>query len=95
VLLDGRSWSGLGSITRVDVSTDGGQQWRRAELYGPNLPAAWARWRLPWRPTAPGSYQLLARATDTAGRTQPDTVPFNSGGYLFGAVVEHPVTVTA
>jgi DMSO/TMAO reductase YedYZ molybdopterin-dependent catalytic subunit len=95
VLLDGRSWSGLGSIRRVDVSTDGGHQWRRAELYGPNLPAAWARWRLPWRPTAPGSYQLLARATDTAGRTQPDTVPFNSGGYLFGAVVKHPVTVTA
>jgi hypothetical protein len=34
------------------------------------------------------------RATDTAGRTQPDIVPFNTGGYLFGAVGKHPVLVT-
>jgi hypothetical protein len=37
----------------------------------------------------------MARATDSAGRTQPLTVPFNNGGYLFGAVVQHPVTVAA
>jgi DMSO/TMAO reductase YedYZ molybdopterin-dependent catalytic subunit len=94
VLLQGRSWSGLGAIERVDVSTDGGQSWRRAHLDGPNLPHAWTRWRLPWRPDTAGQHQLLARATDTAGRTQPASVPFNTGGYLFGAVVKHPVTVT-
>lgn len=93
VRLQGRSWSGLGSIARVDVSTDGGQHWQRAQLTGPNLPRSWVRWQLPWRPTATGPTQLLARATDTAGRTQPDTVPYNTGGYLFGAVVRHPVTV--
>jgi hypothetical protein len=27
------------------------------------------------------------------GNTQPDTVPFNDGGYQFGAVARHPVTV--
>jgi hypothetical protein len=43
----------------------------------------------------PGPREVLARATDTAGRTQPDTVPYNTGGYLFGAVVRHPVTVAA
>jgi hypothetical protein len=25
---------------------------------------------------------------------QPATVPFNDGGYVFGAVVKHPVLVT-
>jgi len=42
-----------------------------------------------------GSHALPARATDTRGRCQADTVPFNDGGYLFWAVVRHPVRVTA
>lgn len=91
--LHGRSWSGVGAISRVEISTDGGTSWSDAHLHGPNLPNAWTRWWLPWRPTMTGPTQLLARATDTAGRTQPTTVPFNTGGYLFGAVVRHPVTV--
>jgi DMSO/TMAO reductase YedYZ molybdopterin-dependent catalytic subunit len=95
VRLQGRSWSGLGAISAVEVSTDAGQTWRPARLEGPNLPHTWTRWSLPWTPGTPGPTQLLARATDTAGRTQPDTVPYNTGGYLFGAVVKHPVTVTA
>jgi hypothetical protein len=52
------------------------------------------RWQFTWSPARPGSRELLARATDFAGNTQPDTVPFNNGGYLFWAVVRHPVTVT-
>ena len=39
-----------------------------------------------------GSRQLLARAADETGLTQPDTVPFNESGYQFWAVVRHPVT---
>ena len=92
---DGRSWSGAGAIWRVEVSTDGGETWQRAKLRRPNLPAAWVRWELPWTPRRAGSHALLARATDTRGRCQPDTVPFNDGGYLFWAVVRHPVRVTA
>jgi hypothetical protein len=53
------------------------------------------RWSIDWRCPEPGEYGLLARATDRAGTTQPDTVPFNTGGYQFWAVVRHPVTVTA
>jgi DMSO/TMAO reductase YedYZ molybdopterin-dependent catalytic subunit len=68
--------------------------WRSAELQGPNFPQAWVRWSIDWCPPGPGSYQLLARATDQAGTTQPETVPFNTNGYLFWAVVRHPVTVT-
>jgi DMSO/TMAO reductase YedYZ molybdopterin-dependent catalytic subunit len=92
--LRGRSWSGHGPIRRVEVSTDGGARWRSARLRGPNLPGAWVRWELDWTPPAPGDYELLARATDATGVTQPDTVPFNDGGYLFWAVVRHPVTAT-
>jgi DMSO/TMAO reductase YedYZ molybdopterin-dependent catalytic subunit len=94
-VLHGRSWSGADAISRVEVSTDGGETWRRARLRRPDLPDAWVRWELPWWPRRAGSVALLARATDTRGRCQPDTVPFNDNGYLFWAVVRHPVRVTA
>jgi hypothetical protein len=53
----------------------------------------WSRFAVTWRPPAAGSYALLARATDAAGRRQPLTTPFNDNGYFFDAVVRHPVTV--
>jgi DMSO/TMAO reductase YedYZ molybdopterin-dependent catalytic subunit len=90
--LHGRSWSGAGSIRRVEVSTDGGRSWRRATPHGSGH--GWQRWSVPWRPAAPGSYTLRARATDSTGATQPAVAPYNTQGYLFGAVVGHPVTVT-
>ncbi|WP_221361684.1 sulfite oxidase [Streptomyces beigongshangae] len=89
--LTGRSWSGAGRIARVDVSTDGGTTWRRARLHDTPRRADWVRWSADWRPAAPGAYTLLARATDTTGRTQPRTTVHNTQGYLFDAVVRHPV----
>lgn len=91
-LLRGRSWSGQGAITKVEVSVDRGISWQPARLREPNIPQAWVRWDLDWSPR-PGSYNLRARATDDKGRAQPASVPFNDQGYLFGAVVGHPVTV--
>lgn len=93
-VLHGRSWSGHAPIRTVEVSADGGATWRRARLHDGDAGRAWARWQLPWTP-APGAHELLARATDRRGHTQPAAVPFNDGGYQFGAVVRHPVTVTA
>lgn len=92
-VLRGRSWSGNGRIRHVEVSTDGGSTWRRAVPAGPARPRAWLPWTLPWRPSHTGAHTLLARATDTTGAVQPATVPVNTLGYLFGAVVKHPVTV--
>ena len=90
--LHGRSWSGEGAIKRVEVSTDGGATWRRARLHQ-QQPAA----RLGRSGTSTGRRRRPAPtscspARPTApGRTQPDTVPFNTNGYLFWAVVRHPV----
>jgi DMSO/TMAO reductase YedYZ molybdopterin-dependent catalytic subunit len=87
--LTGRSWSANGRIRRVEVSVDGGARWRRARLVGRGT--AWQRWEFDWRPTAPGAFELLARATDERGTSQPDTTPYNTLGYLFDGVVRHPV----
>jgi hypothetical protein len=92
-LLRGRSWAPGGRVARVDVSTDGGATWQRARHRGRSAGTGWQRWELPWRPPGPGRYELLARATDATGATQPDVAGYNTLGYLFGGVVRHPVSV--
>lgn len=88
----GRSWSGQGRIARVEYSLDGGKTWLQARLGEPNIEKAWVRWDFAWD-ARPGEYKIRVRATDDKGNTQPDSVPFNEQGYLYGAVVEHPVKV--
>jgi sulfane dehydrogenase subunit SoxC len=90
--LTGRSWSGDTEIERVEVSMDGGSTWQGAQLSDRNIPKAWAQWSIDWE-AQPGRYGLQARATDQDGNTQPSSVPFNEKGYLYNAVVEHPITV--
>jgi sulfane dehydrogenase subunit SoxC len=90
--LTGRSWSGHRKIKRVEVSFDGGLSWVLAHEVGPNKSNAWVRWSVDWN-AYPGNHVLKARATDKDGNVQPDAVPFNSQGYAFWAVVNHPVTV--
>jgi DMSO/TMAO reductase YedYZ molybdopterin-dependent catalytic subunit len=92
-VLRGRSWSGGGAVRTVDVSTDGGASWQRAHTHGPGEAEGWLRWELPWRPEGTGAHTLLARATDSTGASQPDVARYNTLGYLFDAVVQHPVTV--
>ncbi|MGW6848322.1 sulfite oxidase [Streptomyces virginiae] len=92
-LLTGRSWSAAAPVTRIDVSTDGGGHWRRAHLHDTPRRGGWVRWSVPWTPRTTGATSLLARATDATGRTQPDRSVHNTQGYLFDAVVRHPVTV--
>lgn len=92
-LLTGRSWSAAAPVTGVEVSTDGGVHWRRARMHDAPRRGGWVRWSLPWTPRTTGETALLARATDASGRTQPETSVHNTQGYLFDAVVRHPVTV--
>ncbi|MER5866359.1 sulfite oxidase [Kitasatospora sp. NPDC002040] len=91
--LTGRSWSGAAPIRQVEVSSDGGTRWQHARLLDEPRPNGWVRWSHDWRPERPGPYELRARATDRRGNTQPAVAVFNTEGYLFDAVVAHPVTV--
>ncbi len=90
-VIRGRSFAGEAKVAEVMYSIDGGE-WRRAALDEVNIQGCWRRWSFAWEPT-PGRHDVRVRATDDRGRTQPDTVPWNDGGYLYNAVVAHPVMV--
>jgi sulfane dehydrogenase subunit SoxC len=90
-VIRGRAWSPRGSIARVDISIDS-SSWRPAQLREPNLPRAWTRFEFSWN-AEPGDHVLRTRATDDHGYAQPEEVPWNDHGYLFGGVVEHAVRV--
>ncbi|MBM3942535.1 MAG: sulfite oxidase [SAR202 cluster bacterium] len=79
VVLRGRAWSGDGLIQRVEVSTDGGNVWQDAQLDRQNSPYGWCGWSLRWE-AAPGQYQILSRATDARGNTQPVDQPWTFQG---------------
>ncbi len=93
IAIRGFAWAGEEAIERVEVSTDGGSHWRDAQLSTPKLLFAWRLWRLDWRPSDPGYYTILSRATDSAGRVQPIVAAWNPSGYLWNAIDRVGVTV--
>jgi DMSO/TMAO reductase YedYZ molybdopterin-dependent catalytic subunit len=96
VTLRGRAWSGLAPISRVELSTDGGETWREAALSPqPDSPWAWCSWQATWEPPGPGEYVICCRATDGAGNRQPLEPEWNLGGYENNAVQRVPVTILA
>jgi len=87
------AWAGEEAIVRVEISTDGGSRWHDAELLSPMRHFAWRLWKLDWKPTEPGYYTILSRATDSAGRVQPIVPAWNPSGYLWNGIDRVGVTV--
>lgn len=84
VQLEGRAWSGWGSVTRVEVSADDGASWAEAELGPEQGTWAWRRFTLPWT-AIPGEHRLRVRAHDATGRVQGTEPAWNRGGFTNNA----------
>jgi sulfite oxidase len=69
-----------------DVSCDGGLTWIQAELFNDATCWAWTFWKANFK-LAPGNYQLVVRAIDTAANTQPQDISqvWNFKGYMNNA----------
>ena len=68
--ISGLAWSGRGKIKRVDVSVDGGRNWRMARLETPVLAKCLTRFSIDW--VWDGKSAILqSRATDETGHVQP------------------------
>jgi DMSO/TMAO reductase YedYZ molybdopterin-dependent catalytic subunit len=92
-VLEGRAWSGLAPVERVEVSADGGETWAEAELDPPEGRWAWRGWCFRWA-AQPGEHVLCSRARDEDGNEQPLEPPWNLGGYANNSVQKVRVTVT-
>jgi len=69
-VISGLAWSGRGTVERVDVSLDGGRNWRSARIDGPVFDKAVVRfyYEFEWN----GEPLLLqSRAMDSSGYVQP------------------------
>ena len=68
--ITGLAWSGRGKVKRVDVSVDGGRNWKTARLESPILSKCLTRFSLDWvwdgKPTI-----VQSRAIDETGYVQP------------------------
>jgi len=88
--ISGSAWSGAG-VASVEVSDDGGQSWVEGDLEL-RLDQPWAA--MPWTVTVDaesGPLEIVVRATDSSGATQPLEPRWNANGYANN--VAHRVTV--
>jgi DMSO/TMAO reductase YedYZ molybdopterin-dependent catalytic subunit len=81
----GVAFAGDRGISKVEVSTDGGNTWQSASIKDPLSSNSWVLWALDWIPQNRGKYNIVVRATDKAGNIQTaeirDTYPNGSTGY--------------
>ncbi len=92
--IHGVAFGGLHAVRRLEVSVDGGRSWSDARFIGPDLGKfAWRQFVMQAR-LQPGTYLLASRATDTAGKVQPESRVENVSGYNNTSWADHAVKVT-
>jgi DMSO/TMAO reductase YedYZ molybdopterin-dependent catalytic subunit/mono/diheme cytochrome c family protein len=85
VQVRGKAFTGKGHITRVDISLDEGKSWQPTRL-SKLKDRAWQEFEFDMTAIEGKTYNLLARATDSSGYSQPLTQEWNPKGYLYNAV---------
>jgi hypothetical protein len=78
-------------VRLVEVSVDGGKEWRPAGFMGETARGAWREWATEIEVPTPATVTVMARATDNAGEVQPEQARANAGGYGNNSI--HTVTV--
>jgi sulfite dehydrogenase len=94
VQIQGVAFGGLHAVKGVEVSINGGKTWQQARFVGPDLGKyAWRQFVLETL-LGSGSYTLASRATDTAGKSQPETRGENLSGYNNNSWADHAFKIT-
>ena len=91
--VQGVAWDRGHGIRRVEISLDGGETWKPADLGKDLGPFAFRAFSFPTGRLAPGKYVISSRATNNAGETQVEKLKFNPAGYHNN--VPQQVAVTA
>jgi len=94
VQIQGVAFGGLHAVKGVEVSINGGKTWQQARFVGPDLGKyAWRQFVLETL-LGTGSYTLASRATDTSGKSQPETRGENLSGYNNNSWIDHSFNIT-
>ena len=86
--VSGVAWTGSGTIAKVEISSDDGRTWQEARCTSEPRPGAWRLWEADVTFPSAGEQRVRARATDTAGETQPDRATPNPAGYGNNSIQE-------
>ena len=87
VMVRGVAWSGAAPIARVEVSVADGP-WQKARLVGTPAAHGWQQWEFLACGLRPGQARIRARASDLAGRSQPEQPEWNRRGYAANFIHE-------
>jgi sulfane dehydrogenase subunit SoxC len=68
--ITGLAWSGGGAIRSVEVSTDGGKKWNKAQIKGTPQRMAHTRFGYPWHWDG-NETEIVSRCVDEIGQQQP------------------------
>lgn len=81
------------TISRVQLSADGGRSIVEAKITSPKREYCWSLWQADVKVT-PKTKELIVRAGDSAGDVQPKSVKWNMKGYMYNAWHRVPVSVS-
>jgi DMSO/TMAO reductase YedYZ molybdopterin-dependent catalytic subunit len=70
--VSGLAWSGNGEIETVELSSNGGAQWQRVS-FERRPQHEWVPWKMSVDATDRGVLELIARARDASGHSQPQS----------------------
>jgi DMSO/TMAO reductase YedYZ molybdopterin-dependent catalytic subunit len=85
--MHGAAWAGESTVTKVEVSTDGGRAWETGHLLEPSTRCGWRLWEFQWHtPSRVGRHTVMARATDARGHVQPIQRDPYRGSYVISHV---------
>lgn len=77
----GIAWDGGRGIERVEVSTESGKEWRRAELGKDYGRFSWRQWQYRFKPRNKGLHHIAVKAMNRDGASQSLHLIQNPGGY--------------
>ncbi|MEY4877555.1 MAG: hypothetical protein RL708_2705 [Bacteroidota bacterium] len=77
----GVAMDGGDGIAKVEISFDNGKTWAATKLDVDFGKYSWRHWVIDWKAPAAGKYMLKVKATNNAGKTQPEH-QWNRSGYM-------------